>query len=297
MVALENIKHRIKNLPGYVKAKVQKKPFHWTMTRKETENRKRGFQTQYNKSRKQQSENRRDKICEELERLGATDLPKYRNTYKQYCISAENANVGEVNVNALNLESENLNLPIKDPLAGAMKSISAAGELINELNQIVEETSALNFVFNQKKIYQRDELSIKEKIEKARELLQEAKTITSSVNKPAARSLMEYIEEMEETIDTLFKEMNKAVEYEIDKARMNLAKAVHKIRQNKNVNAKNALDKLRGSSSKFDLHLLSTYAEALEEQLKRRERQARVARAKSPVQNWSGGKTRRNRKH
>jgi uncharacterized protein YoxC len=300
MVALENIKHRITNIPRYLRYTMKKNkpaPFHWTATQKNIEQKRKSFENQI-RFREGESEKkvRIDKLCERLAakpKLSAND----KIFYKEYCLSEENVNVGEVNINALNLESENLNLPLKDPLAGAIQRLNSVGDVLTELNQIVEDTSQLNFILNQKKVYQKQEKYLQGKIEEARRLLQEARDIAEPVSKPAARSLLAYINEVEQSLDTLYEEMNRVVEYDIDKARRNIAKAIPKIRSNKIVNISNALEKLRGSPSMFNLNLLQTYGEALEEQIKRRERQARVALAKSPVGNWRGGKTRRNRKH
>jgi len=123
---LNNITRRVRNVPNYLRAKVKGKPFHWTMTQKELEMKKKRFESNYikarNKTRKNQS--RRNFICKEVERLGATNAPKYRNIYKKYCLTKENVNVSEVNLDALvkqlrvgnkNNIPNNLNLPLLLP--------------------------------------------------------------------------------------------------------------------------------------------------------------------------------------
>jgi hypothetical protein len=302
MVVLENIKHRIANIPRYLRYTMKKKknaPFHWTATQKNLQEKRKLFENQLAfKQGESEKKVAIDALCLKLDakqKLSAND----KILYKEYCLSEENANVGVVNINALNLESENLNLPLNDPLAGAIQRLNSVGDIVSELNQIVEDASKLNFVANQRKVYQKKEKYIEQRLSEARELLEEAKEIAAPVSKPAARSLLAFVNEMTQTLDYLYQEMDAVVDYDIDKARKNLAKAIHKIRMNQNVNVSNALQKLRGSASSFDLTLLGTYGEALEDQLKKRQRKARVNLAKKPgtVQNWRGGKTRRNRKH
>jgi len=132
MVLVENLKHRLRNLPGYVKAKVKGKPFHWTMTRKQMENKKRSFENMYTKRQKnKQSQSRRNFICESLEKEGATNLPQYKNIYKKYCLTNENVNVSQVNLNKLatnlrpgntNSFSSNTNLPLVERPVTPVKS-------------------------------------------------------------------------------------------------------------------------------------------------------------------------------
>ncbi len=129
---LENLKHRLGNLPGYVKAKVKGKPFHWTMTRKQMENKKRSFESMYTKRQQnKQSQSRRNFICDSLEKEGTTNLPKYKNIYKKYCLTNENVNVNQVNLNKLatnlrpgntNSFSSNTNLPLIERPVTPVKS-------------------------------------------------------------------------------------------------------------------------------------------------------------------------------
>lgn len=128
-----NITRRARNVPNYLRAKVKGKPFHWTMTQKQLENKSKRFETMYlkqrNKTRK--SQNRRNYICNSLEKMGATNLPKYKNTYKEFCLTNENINVNEVNLEKLakelrigntNFFTGNLNLPIVSPPPPPVKS-------------------------------------------------------------------------------------------------------------------------------------------------------------------------------
>jgi len=302
MVSLENIKHRISNVPRYLRYTMKKKknaPFHWTATQKNLQQKRKLFNNQIS-FKEGNSEKREaiDRLCVKLNakpRLTAND----KIFQKEYCLSEENANVGEVNVEALNLESENLNLPLKDPLLGAIQRLNTAGDILTEINQIIVDASKLNFLANQRKFYQKKEAYLAGRFEEARGFIEEARKIATAVNKPAARSLLALATETEENLNRLFNEMDEIVEYNVDKARKNVAKAIQKIKKNQNVNISNALGKLRGSTSTFDLTLLGAYGTALEEQLQRRQRMARIARAQSPgrVENWRGGKTRRNRKH
>lgn len=120
MVLLENLKHRLGNVPGYIQSKVKGKPFHWTMTRKQMENKKRSFERLSTKGQKnRQSQSRRNFICESLERDGTTNLPQYKNIYRKYCLTNENVNVNQVNLNALdrilrsgNVASSDTTLPL-----------------------------------------------------------------------------------------------------------------------------------------------------------------------------------------
>jgi hypothetical protein len=110
---LSNITRRVREVPNYLKAKVKGKPFHWTMTQKQLENKTKRFENMYlkerNKTRK--SHSRRNTICNSLESLGVTNSNKYKNTYKKYCLTNENVNVNQVNLDRLakNLRVGNAN--------------------------------------------------------------------------------------------------------------------------------------------------------------------------------------------
>ena len=120
---LQNFTRKVKNLPRYTLSKIQRKPFHWTMTQKQLENKSRAFNNRITKRRKEKkiSQERRNLICAELERIQATNSPKYKKNYQDFCLNEENVNVNEVNLNALernlkigNQNSYNLNnLPLK----------------------------------------------------------------------------------------------------------------------------------------------------------------------------------------
>lgn len=130
---LSNITRRVREVPNYLKARVKGKPFHWTMTQKQLETKTKRFENMYlkerNKTRK--SHSRRNTICNSLESLGVTNSNKYKNTYKKYCLTNENVNVNQVNLEKLaknlrvgntNFVSPTVNLPLKPRPVPPVKS-------------------------------------------------------------------------------------------------------------------------------------------------------------------------------
>jgi HPt (histidine-containing phosphotransfer) domain-containing protein len=270
MVALENIKHRLKNVPGYIKAKVKGKPFHWTMTRKQAENRTKSFQTIHNRSRKQRSENRRDSICAQLEALGATNMPKYKNTYKEFCLTAENANVGEVNLNILDqtLESESLNLPLKEnPIQVANSLLDEATTVLDSLNEQMTrlplQVRPISERVKQIKVLQPMILA---DIGRGKEIAAQAKAKAQTVlEKPNAPRIVAQADEIVGALDSIAQEVAAMTVYSIQNARQNLRSGIRALGANNDRNLSNAYRALRGSSSTSNLSLLAEYATALEE--------------------------------
>jgi chorismate mutase len=282
MVALENIKYRIKNIPGFLKAKVKGKPFHWTMTRKQMENKASSFQKKYNKRQtnkasKQTSENRRDRICRELERLEATNMPKYKNVYKNYCLSAANANVGDVNLNALeeNLESENLNLPLlENPIQVANSLLDEATSILDSVNQqmMTLPTQRMTIADRVQQIKARQPEILAE-ITRGKELAEQAKMKAQTVpTNPNAPAIVRDSEELLQTFDSVTNELARMTEYSIQNARQNLRSGIRALGMNELRNLSSAYTALRGSSSTTNLSLLAEYVDALEKYQKRSQR-------------------------
>lgn len=280
MVALENIKHRLKNVPGYLKAKVKGKPFHWTMTRKQAENRKKSFQSTYNRSKKQRSENRRNSICAQLEALKATNMPKYKNIYKEFCITAENANVGEVNLNALeeSLENESLNLPLKEnPIQVAASLLDEATTVLDSVNEQMSRlpinVKPISERVKQIKVLQPIILA---EIARGKAMTQQAKAKAQTVlEKPEAAGIVAQADETLGTFDTIANEVAAMTVYSIQNARQNLRSGIRALGRNNDLNLSNAYRALRGSSSTSNLSLLGEYATALEDYQARIQRERR----------------------
>jgi hypothetical protein len=140
---LGNLTRRIKEVPNYLKAKVKGKPFHWTMTQKQLEKKTKRFENMYLKERNKtkKSHSRKNTICEGIEKLGVTNSNKYRNTYKKYCLTNENVNVNEVNLEKLaknlpigntNFFSPTVNLPLKPRPLPPQKPVKSEEELLIE---------------------------------------------------------------------------------------------------------------------------------------------------------------------
>jgi len=270
MVALENIKYRLKNVPGYIKAKVKGKPFHWTMTRKQAENRTKSFQSRGNRSKKQRSENQRDRICEQLEQLGATTMPKYKNTYKAFCLSAENANGGEVNMNKFeeNLESKSLNLPMKEnPIQVATSLLDDATTILDSVNEQMTrlpiQVRPISDRVKQIKVLQPQILA---DIARGKEIAAQAKANAQTIlEKPNAPRIVAQADEIIGAFDSIVKELAAMTAYSIQNARQNLRSGIRALGANNDRNLSNAYRTLRGSSSITNLSLLGEYATALED--------------------------------
>ena len=293
----QNFKNRfkrtLKNLPNYVKAKVKGKPFHWTMTNRNVKKKQNAFKNQL-MIKKGLSDKKEaiDKLCEKLEdkKTLSVDDQIY---FKEYCISKENANVGKVKIENLNINTENLNFPLieEDPLAEAKESIEAATVLLNQLNDIVSESYKLGSVVDQYEFLKEREDVLEKLITDIREYTDTILVSTRRYNTNNSRLLRTSAEELKDAVETVYHEIDTALDLDLTKARLMIRKAMENVKQDKYKNIHNAIQILREQKKPTvqNIALLGNYSQVLQD-FYRRHRASRVRRASR-----GGGQTRRRR--
>jgi hypothetical protein len=265
MVRFENLKHRVQNIPGYLKAKVKGKPFHWTMTRKQMENKQRLFENQI--LFREQASKRRKILGDMCDRLEAKPILTVNDKLylKEYCLSPENLNVGEVNLEAIeipvgNTNDSSSNLPLKDnTIKIANQSLSQAGAIFEQVNETIRRFSRTSNSHSKKRRQAMgQQFAIEEQIMRGKKLCQDVLLLLE--RKPNASALAESAREMIQQFDSVATDYREIVTYTKEKARQNIRKAIG----TKNLNIADALQELRGSSNYQDLDLLGRYAAILE---------------------------------
>jgi hypothetical protein len=299
MVYLENLQHRLGNLPGYVKAKVKGKPFHWTMTRKQMENKKRSFENHIGHQENQSAKrDRTDKLCElydrkkELGPLTVDDMIYY----KEYCLSEANRNVGEVNVNALQIPVGNTNtntsngtLPMKvSPKEDAGTLLAEAAQSLEILSQtLLSLAQGTRTHIERHRKAKGLQTSFLEEVARGKQLAESASQQLGKLTQdPEASASLRVANELVGTFNSLARELNLYLTYTKSQARENLKAAIRSENVRRSVNVSNAVQALRGSTNLQNLDLLGDYATALVRP-SMPNRKSRVAQIKgASVPNW-----------
>jgi Na+/phosphate symporter len=228
--------------------------------------------------------------CKRLNDKGSPLTSNEKIYHKEYCLSDENRKVtGRVRINNIqNLNAENLNLPLEDPLANARESLEAAAVLLKQLNDILDDSYKSKYIFEQ-------QLYLKEREETLEKLITDIRDYTESVEKELrhwdtddAKMLLATAEEMEVAVNTIFKEIDARLEYSLEGARANIKLAMEDLKQNTYKNITPAVHLMKqGQNPKVqNIALLGNYSEALQAYY-RKQRESRVRRASR------GGQTRR----
>ena len=279
MVLLENIKHRIKNIPGYLRAKVKGKPFHWTMTRKQMENKKRSFESK---------------------------IPVKQPFPNTNNLTFKNANVNEVNLNKPFNTTPSLELPLKpNPIREANGMLMDASTILDTINETMMRLPMnIRPHIQRVKRIRENQPAILTQISEGKRLAEQAiaKAQTAS-EKPNSEEIIESSEELLETFKTIENELKAATTYTKGHARQNLRNGIFALKQNDYQNLSNAYNALR--SSPENLQLIANYGVALEQFQKKATaaRRNRVARAMGPPYTVGrrygrgGNATRKLRKH
>ena len=299
-----NLASRVKNIPRRVRyslKKNKKSPFHPTMLQQEIINKKESFGNRIAFG-EGESEKRKqiNALCDELEAkdvLTAND----KIYMKEYCLSAENANVGVVNLNALNMNNESVNLPlVENPIQVANDLLDQATSLLDSLNQEMTRLPiSIKPIAERVKRIKALQPELLAKVARGKELALQAKAKAQTVpTMPNASRFEQATNELLTTFDSIANELASMTVYSIQNARQNLRSGIRALGSNENRNLSNAYRTLRGSSSWTDLSLLGEYANALEKYQRRtqrnnRNRKVRVARMMGKRYGYGGRRTRK----
>ncbi len=301
-------KRTLKNVPQYLKSKAQGKAFHWTMSKKQEQERVNRAKKLYTKhtNKKASYYNKLQKWCDDLEERNLNNSNLYRNQYKKYCLSKENIkDIAEVNINALvrNLKpgnentNESLNLPVKNLLQEAQVLVESAREQNHILNEFRRELNALNFAFEKHQLIQTNVDTLEEAATRGLNQLAHASTLakevqTSKVQEAEANQLLKEIAGLMNAFEHHRFNIDRFYEYTPELARQNIKRATYLLqKEGKDLNISKALEKLRSSNNLQNTSLIGTYGEALEK-VKRNVASARASRV-SRMRGKSGGFTRK----
>jgi hypothetical protein len=301
-------KRTLKNVPQYLKSKVKGQPFHWTMSKKQEQEKANRFQKLYTKhsNKKASYYDKLQRWCDDLEERNLDNSNLFRNQYKTYCLSKQNVqNLSEVNINALirNLKPGNqnlnrsVNLPLKNLLQEAKALVESAREQNHILNEFRKELNALNFAFEKNRLIQSHLVKIETAATKGIEDLAEASNIAnevkaSKVQESEANEIIKEIGGLMKAFDHHRFNIDRFYEYTPELAKQNVKRATYLLqKEGKDLNISTALQKLRGSTNLKNMNMLSSYGQALE-QVKRNMASARASRV-NRMRSKSGGFTRK----
>lgn len=292
----ENLRHTWKHRHNYLRAFLQGKKFKPNMSNKEH---KRLYNLMLDQQQiKEGMSNRKkaiDELCRKLEDKPSLTANE-KIELKEYCISKNNLKVEKVNLNQLNIrniqnENESLNLPTIDPLANARESLDATTALLQELNDILENSHKTTYILEQRNYLKERESVLEKMITDIRDYTDGILKVTRNVNSDNSRQLKASAEELRDVVDSIYEEIDRILDYNVDQARLNLQKGIQQVKQNKYRNLTNAVHALKKQSKPKvqNIALLGNYAEALQ-QFYARQRASRVRRAS---QGSGGGRTRK----
>jgi hypothetical protein len=301
-------KRTLKNIPQYLKSKVKGKPFHWTMSKKQEQEKANRYQKMFSKhsNRKASYYNKLQQWCDDLEEKNLDNSNIYRNQYKKYCLSKENVkNLSEVNINALisSLKPGNqnrngsVNLPLKNLLEEAKGLVESAREQNHILNEFRKELNTLNFAFEKNQFIQSNLVKIEDAAMKGINNLAEASNIAnevkaSKIQEKEANEIIKEIGGLMKAFENHRFNIDRFYEYTPDLARQNIKRATYLLqKEGKDLNVSKALQKLKGSSNLQNIQLIGTYGQTLE-QVKRNVASTRASRV-TRMRSKSGGFTRK----
>ena len=288
------LRRTMKHLPNYINAALKGKKFHPTMLPHEEAKLRRGMMERVEwGSSESQKKKTIDMECKRLNDKGSPLTSNEKIYHKEYCFSDKNLNViGRVNINKLNLNNETLNIPLEDPLANARESLEAAAVLLKQLNDILDDSYKSKYIFEQ-------QLYLKEREETLEKLITDIRDYIETIQKELehwdtddAKMLAATADEMKVAVDTIYREIDARLQYNLEGARANIKLAMDDLRQNtyKNVTPAVHLMKERRSPKVQNIALLGNYSEALQAYY-RKQRESRVRRASR------GGKATRRKHH
>ena len=219
------LRRTMKHLPNYISAAVKGKKFHPTMLPHEEAKLRRGMMERVEFSSSESEKKKSIDIeCKRLNDKGSPLTSDEKIYHKEYCLSDTNRNViGKVKINDLNLNNETLNIPLEDPLANAKEAMEAAGALLHQLNDIVDDSHKKNPYHFEQRDY------LKEREDVLENLITDIRDYTESIQKDVehwdtedAKRLKESVDELKKEVDNIYKEVDKLLDYDLEKAKSNI---------------------------------------------------------------------------